>query len=135
MRTEGIVKKLDGNLAVVSVIRRDSCGGNCSSCGGCEKKEAVTYAENRINASVGDRVRLESDSKRVLGVAFLLYILPVIVFIAVYAVMSELKFNAKGIAVAEFIAVIAYIAFAKLLGISTKITVSVTKIVDRSDGL
>lgn len=135
MRTEGIVKKLDGDFAVVSVIRRDSCGGNCSSCGGCEKKEAVTYAENRINAGVGDRVRIESDSKRVLGVAFLLYILPVIVFIAVYAVMSELKFNATGIAVAEFIAVIAYIAFAKFLGISTKITVSVTKIVDRSDGL
>ena len=58
-----------------------------------------------------------------------------IVFIAVYAVMSELKFNATGIAVAEFITVIAYIAFAKLLGISTKITVSVTKIIDRSDGL
>ena len=135
MRTEGIVKKLDGNLAVVSVIRRDSCGGNCSSCGGCGKKEAVTYAENRINAGVGDRVRLESDSKRVLGVAFLLYILPVIGFIAVYAVMSELKFNATGIAAAEFIAVIVYIAFIRLLGISTKITVSVTKIVDRSDGL
>ena len=65
----------------------------------------------------------------------MLYILPVIVFIAVYAVMSELKFNATGIAVAEFIAVIVYIAFIRLLGISTKITVSVTKIVDRSDGL
>ena len=95
----------------------------------------MTYAENRINAVVGDRVLLESDSKRVLGVAFLLYILPVIVFVAVYVIMSELKFNAKGIAAAEFIAVIVYIAFAKFLGISTKITVSVTKIVDRSDGL
>ena len=135
MITEGIVKKLDGNLAVVSVIRRDSCGGNCSSCGGCEKKEAVTYAENRINAGVGDRVRLESDSKRVLGVAFLLYILPVIVFVAVYVIMSELEFNAKGIAAAEFIAAIVYIVLVRLLGINTKITVAATKILDRSDGL
>jgi len=81
MREEGIVKReLDG-LCEVVVRRKTACGDNCASCGAdCKMKFQQVTAKNQIGAKAGDSVIIEMDSKRVLLSAFLVYILPVLVF-------------------------------------------------------
>lgn len=135
MKAEGIVKEKSADTVVVSVIREGACGGNCSACGGCGGTAVKVTAKNRANAEVGDRVLLESDSKTVLLTAFSLYILPVAIFFAVFAVLYSLSAGTPVFVVSEAAAMIIYIAFAKLAGIGTKISVSAVEIILRNNGL
>lgn len=78
---------LDGeDRAVVEVIRRSACSGDCKSCGGCSGDERVmrVRALNRVNAAVGDRVVIESSTKKVLALAWVAYVLPIILMVAFY---------------------------------------------------
>lgn len=91
MREEGFVKSVSGNTCEVIIRRKSACGENCASCkGGCEAREQLCSAENTAGAAVGDRVVLEMDSSKILKSAFLVYILPILVFLAVFAFVSEL---------------------------------------------
>lgn len=71
--------------AVVTVARRTACGHDCEKCGGCGTKAAsvTVRAGTDIPVSVGDRVELYSDS-RVLGIAALVYLGPVALFLLGY---------------------------------------------------
>lgn len=135
METKGIVKEKSGNSVVVSVIREGACGGNCSSCGGCGSTVVKVRAENTAGADIGDEVVLESDSKAVFFAAFVTYILPVIVFFAVFSVLSFLGFGYKVIGLCEFTAVILYIFLLKKGIIGKKINVYAVKIVEKETGL
>ena len=135
MKAEGIVKEKSADMVIVSVIREGACGGNCSACGGCGGTVIKTAAKNRVNAEVGDRVLLESDSKTVLMTAFLLYILPVVIFFAVFAVLYSLSASTPIFVVSEAAVMIAYIILSKLTGFGTKITVSAVEIISRNNGL
>lgn len=75
-----------GKWAVVDVYRSSACGENCGgSCDVCKTAHAVrAEAENTIGARAGDIVELESESGKVLGLAFVLYILPLIIAVAAY---------------------------------------------------
>lgn len=89
MTSVGFVKELSETKAKVRFIRESACGGNCSSCGGCKTKPMDCWIENTLELSIGDKVEVESDSSKILKLAFILYILPLIVFIAVYIVFSS----------------------------------------------
>ena len=87
MTQNAIVDKLlSGGLARVKVERLSACGKSCASCGtGCADKHVITVeAENTIGAKPGDRVVIESSTKGVLGAALLVYILPILCFLAAY---------------------------------------------------
>ena len=81
-----VTKIIDRTTAEVTVLRGTACGGNCSSCGGtCNfKNKITTLALNKIAASVGDKVTVESRTSQVLGAAMLVYILPLILFFIGY---------------------------------------------------
>ncbi len=89
METYGIVKATAGRTAVVKVIRESACGGNCASCNACGKKEIETVVKNPIGAQWGDFVRINTSGKKVLQSAFFLYLLPILLFIAVYCAVSS----------------------------------------------
>lgn len=77
MEQIGIVKELRENMAIVSVHRTSACGENCAHCkGGCTSTDIIAKAENCIGAGVGDMVKLESDTGKVLFAAFMLYFVP-----------------------------------------------------------
>ena len=78
MTQTGIVKRLlDGGMAEVSVERVTACA-HCSGCGECiYGKEILVPAINRIYAQPGERVVLESETKTILQVTVLIYMLPV----------------------------------------------------------
>lgn len=85
MKETGFVGELHGEYASVRVAKKSACGENCAACGGgCVPGERVLSAKNPIGAKPGDRVLVELETGNVLGAAFLAYILPLAVFIAVY---------------------------------------------------
>lgn len=111
MLQKGIVKKINQNIniakstrinnnttAEVEITRSSSCGDNCASCGLCPGRTAKVYAINDINASAGDTVIIDMSDKKVLGAAFLVYIVPLIMLIIGYFLCSAV-FNSEGLAI------------------------------------
>lgn len=72
--------------AEVAVIRQSACSGDCHKCSGCgAAQETVLFvARNAVDAKCGDLVRVESESAPVLKAAAVLYLLPLVLFIAGY---------------------------------------------------
>ena len=91
MEQIGTVKSVMGSMAEVKVHRVSACGENCAHCkGGCTPTDMVAKAENRVSAKVGDAVKIESDTGKVILAAFLLYMVPLLAAIIVSVVMSAL---------------------------------------------
>ena len=76
----------DGTATVVHV-RESACSGDCHKCSGCgAAKEAIVFeARNEIGAGVGDLVKVESGTGPVLKAAMVLYMIPMVLFFAGYA--------------------------------------------------
>ena len=94
MTQQGTIKKLlpDG-MAEIEVTRRSACGHDCAKCGGCGGLETQTLyvtARNRAKADVGERVLIEGETGQVLGLAVLVYVLPIVLFFIGYALGSVL---------------------------------------------
>lgn len=84
MLQTGIVKKVSGSAAEIEITRSSACGENCASCGLCPGRTASVEASNIIGAKIGDMVVIDMADKKVLGAAFLVYIVPVIILIMGY---------------------------------------------------
>ena len=76
--------------ATVYHIRKSACSGDCHKCSGCgAAKEAIVFeAKNPIGARPGDLVTVESASGPVLKAAMVMYMLPMVLFFAGYALGS-----------------------------------------------
>lgn len=84
MREIGILTEIKGNVAVVSVDKKEECAG----CGLCLFKDnanvAEFYAKNSIGAKVGDKVIVEhSDSGKFLGTVMAFFIPLLLIGLAV----------------------------------------------------
>lgn len=87
MVTEALVISAAGASAVVEVRRKAACdgchknkdGAGCSICTltGSDAKLSLRV-RNPLGAVPGQRVRVETDSKRVLGYAWLVFLLPLL---------------------------------------------------------
>lgn len=88
MKQNGVVTKLlDKGRAEVSVERGTACGGHCDGCETCVyASRLLVKAENTVYAGPGDRVILESEAKSIMGAALLVYMLPILLFFAGYAI-------------------------------------------------
>ena len=88
MTQDAVVTKLFPNgMAEVAVTRGTACGSNCGNCESCAfQNELKATAKNTVNAVPGEKVVIESLSSRIFGAAFMLYIVPFIVFFIGYAI-------------------------------------------------
>ena len=110
MTEEGIVKSVNNGFCEVVVRRKTACGDNCANCGGgCRLNFQSVAARNDIGAEAGDCVIIEMDSGKVLISAFLVYILPLLVFVSSYFIIGS--FSKSGIAAGAVSAVMTVIAF------------------------
>lgn len=77
---------LSGGYALISVPRKSACGHDCEECAGCGMTGAAikTKAKNPVDARVGQKVVVESSTKKLLGVVALVYLLPVLFFLLGY---------------------------------------------------
>ncbi|MDY4486621.1 MAG: SoxR reducing system RseC family protein [Candidatus Limivicinus sp.] len=88
------------NMAEVAVTRTTACGGNCGNCESCIfQSELKAMAKNRVSARPGQKVLIESKSSKVFGAALLVYILPLVFFLAGFAIAYSLG-AAEGVCVA-----------------------------------
>lgn len=91
MTQQATVRRVLANgLAEVEVVRRGACSHDCAKCGGCgvEVQTLLVTARNEAGASVGDRVTIEGENKTVLGLAALVYTLPLVLFFLGYGLAA-----------------------------------------------
>ena len=81
-------KLCENGKAQIIHVRESACSGDCHECaGGCTaaKETMLIEADNPIGAQVGDFVRMESDTKSVMAAVAVMYVLPLVLFFAGYA--------------------------------------------------
>lgn len=77
MENIGLVKKVQGTEAVVEIQRTSACGESCASCkGGCTPTRKYVEARNIPEAQVGQRVKIELQTRKVLNAAMIMYVFP-----------------------------------------------------------
>ncbi len=86
MITEAKVISAEGGFAIVETDRKSACegchnnkGGGCSVCSltGGDRK-LTTKAYNKIGAGVGDTVAVSTGTGRVLGYAWMVFLMPIL---------------------------------------------------------
>ena len=90
------VKKVNNDgTADVICIRESACSGDCHKCSGCgaAKEAIIVTAQNPIGAVTGDLVNVRSETGPVLKAAAVLYMLPLVLFFAGYALAAVLGFS------------------------------------------
>lgn len=86
MKQQAIVRAVSGDEALLAVKRQSICEG-CHREGGCSSCTQIVEVtvKNSCHASVGDRVEVETGSGAVIGVAALVFLLPLFVAFGAYA--------------------------------------------------
>ncbi len=81
MTGEGIVVSVCQDEAIVKISKSSACGHDCASCGACSNPTYEMPVKNPVGAVPGDKVAIESKTSKILGISFLLYMLPVFMLI------------------------------------------------------
>lgn len=117
MTQTGIVKRLlDKGMAEVSVERVTACS-HCSGCGECiYGREILVEAQNRIYAQPGERVVLESETRTILQVTLLIYMLPVAGLFLGYGIGALLGLDQEKCIIASALGLAAGAGLSTLLG-------------------
>jgi len=151
MEQQVTVIAVEGHEAVVSGRRASACGDcagktSCATMGSWVERVIELRVHNKIGAKAGDRVVLEVPDSAVLRIAFRLYALPMVAFIAAGLVMRSLALYLGWPAVEAvaalggLIAVLSYYLWYKshLAGIASKSTagldVRIVRIIGASSG-
>lgn len=104
-QTATVDRVLPGGKAEVLIVRESACSGDChhcSGCGGVQQTLRVT-ADNPIGAVPGDIVELDGGEGVLLRSAVLVYLLPLILFLAGYLASMSLGGWAAAIGCGGFV--------------------------------
>jgi sigma-E factor negative regulatory protein RseC len=77
----------DDGRADIILVRESACSGDCHKCSGCgaQKETMIVTADNPIRAEVGDFVTLTSDTASVMKAVVAVYLVPLVMFFAGFA--------------------------------------------------
>ena len=102
-----VIRQLSGGRAEVSVSRKTACGGNCENCESCiVQNDIKVTAFNPLNAPDGSAVIIESETSKIYKAIVLVYIMPLLLFLAGYFI-SGLFAEGEGIRIiASFIGLV-----------------------------
>lgn len=79
MREIGQVVEIKDDLAKIQIKRTEACE-KCGACDMGQSQMMETMAKNDIFAKVGDQVEIEAESVNILKAAFILYGIPLVLF-------------------------------------------------------
>ncbi|RKJ83144.1 polyunsaturated fatty acid synthase PfaA [Butyricicoccus sp. 1XD8-22] len=93
MTQNAVVKRLLPNgKAEVEVTRQSACGHDCAKCGGgCTEMVSgpiLAEAVNAIGAQPNERVVIEGEFRQLMGLAAIVYAVPLVLFFGLFAVGS-----------------------------------------------
>ena len=99
----------DGKADII-LVRESACSGDCHKCSGCgaQKETMIVTAENPIRAEVGDFVTLTSDTASVMKAVVAVYLMPLVLFFAGYALGHGLGFSGGWFGALGFVLGIAF---------------------------
>ncbi len=114
MLQEAIITKIrDDGLAEVVVERLGICGGDCNGCNECKYEHLMkSVVQNPIGAHRGQHVMIETPTKGVVKGALAIYVLPIVLLIAGYAIAAALSLSEVTCIIAAFAAAIAGVIIA-----------------------
>ena len=103
--------------AQVACMRQSACSGDCHKCSGCGAVEQtmIFTARNPIGARPGDTVTVESATGPVLKAAAVLYMLPLVLFIAGYLMGLQWNLGALIGGLAFALSIVLIIAYDRLV--------------------
>ena len=97
-----VTRLLPNSMAEVVVTRSTACGSNCGSCEICIfQSELKAVAKNTIQAKPGQRVVIASRTSTVFSAAILVYVMPLVFFIAGF-VLATLLGASEGVSLFLF---------------------------------
>ena len=84
-----VIRIVSDTVARVAVKRKSACSGDCHTCHGCPHPDEIVMvdADNFVGVQKGDEVIVSSDTNRVLKLAAMLYLMPLVLFFLGYFVM------------------------------------------------
>ena len=99
---------IDNHYAEVSVPRKTACGHDCEECAGCGVSGAAVMAKarNPIGAKPGQKVVVESNTQKMLGIVATVYLIPVVLFLVGYLLMV---FTGFGVALQYTVAIVGFL--------------------------
>ena len=82
----------DDGRADIILVRESACSGDCHKCSGCgaQKETMIVTADNPIRAEVGDFVTLTSDTSTIMKAVVAVYLVPLVLFFAGFALGTAL---------------------------------------------
>lgn len=121
-----VEKILPGGFVEISVPRKSACGHDCEECAGCGMTGAAIHARAKdpVGVRPGQKVVVESATRKILGVVALVYLLPVVGFLLGYFLSEGLAEGVRyaiaiGAAALAFLPSVAYDRHAKKTGALT----------------
>ncbi|MDU5418415.1 SoxR reducing system RseC family protein, partial [Peptoniphilus harei] len=98
MESIGIVRAKRENKIFVEFTRESACGESCEACNAkcAESEQELFEFNNTISAKVGDIVKIKTNDKSVLSYKFLVYGLPLVLFMSAITI-SNYFFNKMGL--------------------------------------
>lgn len=85
-------RTFENGTAEVIRVRESACSGDCHKCAGCgaQQQTMILTVHNAIGAKPGDMVMIASETGPVLKAAAVLYVLPLVLFLAAYLLGEHL---------------------------------------------
>ena len=130
MTCEGVVCDITENKTYVYIPRTSACGGNCASCSACTEVKNKIEVINTIGAKKGDRVTVSMPTYKVMGYAFSVYLLPVILTIF-FVTMSDAYFKSAILdALVALLCIILWLFMVRILNKKAKFKNEIINIID-----
>lgn len=143
MRVKATVISTDGNIATVESERLSACEGCHKHAEGCSvcslmgsNKKITSRAKNPLGASVGDTVEIETETKTVLFYAMLVFLLPLVIMLVIYALTGYFDLSEPfkyGAALVGFVLTFLGIWLYSKFMVSKKYDVRIVNITSKTD--
>lgn len=117
MEESGKVVEVHGDLAKVEFTAKEACT-SCGARGMCKLGaggKVFTEALNEKSAKVGDLVRVEVDPKRSILTGLLIFIFPIIIFIAAFLAIRPISPNESYRIIGSGVSLVLYFILLKKL--------------------
>ena len=112
-----VISCKENGTAQVACLRQSACSGDCHKCSGCGAVEQtmIFTTQNPIGAKPGDMVTVESATGPVLQAAAMLYLLPLVLFIAGYLIGMQWGLVGLVGALAFVLSIVLVVAYDRLV--------------------
>lgn len=83
-----VLERVNEKHIRVEIVRASACGGNCHSCGSCGGTQSKIIAECTDSVLPGDWVAVSIPSQKFFLLSFLVFVVPLVVIVAGYTLLS-----------------------------------------------